>query len=345
MKKQILLVMIIAVFFVTGGCGKKGGPPEQEWAVNVVAFKSVVQPIEEKISLVGTMAANEAVQIQSETEGLVEKIGFKEGGDVKRGEILFQIDENKLKARLAQAEANLKMAAASKKRYEQLAESKSVSGQEVDQATATYEANEATVKLTLEELKDATIVAPFDGVMGARLVSLGQFVTTGTKLTSIVDEDPMKAQFNVPERYLSVVEKGQKVKIEVAAYPGKTFDGEVYFISPEVDELTRTTLMKALVPNPASKLKSGMFATLNLIISVKEQAVVIPETAIVYQGDIASVFVVGSNNRIEQREVQTGIQLAGMIEIARGLKADETIVIEGVQKIRPGALVNLKFKE
>ncbi len=343
--KKIICLSFAAVLIVTGGCGKKKPPMQGGWAINVVAFKSVAQPIEEKISLVGTMAANESVEIKSEIDGVVESIEFEEGQSVNKGQLLFQIDEKKLKAKLAQSEANLKMAAASRKRYEQLSQSKSVSGQEVDQAVATYEANAATVELTKEELKDATVQAPFEGVMGARLVSLGQFVTKGTKLTSVVDENPMKAQFNVPERYLGVLKKGQKVTIEVAAYSGQSFSGEVYFISSEVDELTRTTLVKALVSNPDSKLKSGMFATLKLIISVKDNAVVIPETAIMYQGDVASVFIVGAENKAEQRQVTTGIQLAGMVEIASGIKEGEVVVVEGVQKIRPGGQLNVRFKE
>lgn len=344
--KKLILLSVSAILLVSSGCGKKGGPNEGgEWAVNVIAFKSISRPIEEKISLVGTMAANESVEIQSEIDGVVENIQFEEGEAVQKGQILFQIDKEKLKAKLAQAEANLKMAAASRKRYEQLAESKSVSGQEVDQAVATFEANAATVELTKEELKDATILAPFEGVMGARLVSLGQFVSKGTKLTSLVDEDPMKAEFNVPERFLSVIQKGQKVSIEVAAYPGESFAGKVYFISPEVEELTRTTLVKALIPNPDSRLKSGMFATLRLIVNVKQRAVVIPETAVTYQGDNAIVFVVGADNRIDQRTVKTGVTLAGMVEIAEGVKEGEVVVVEGTQKVRPGALVNVKYKE
>ncbi|MCA9395646.1 MAG: efflux RND transporter periplasmic adaptor subunit [Candidatus Omnitrophica bacterium] len=336
--------VLFAAAFISAGC--KGKDSKQfSMAMNVVGYKADVQPIEETISLIGTMAANESVQIRSEIDGVIESINFEEGQPVTGSQVLFQIDQRKLNARLAQAQAELKMADASKKRYEQLEKSKAVSGQEVDQAVATYEINAATVDLYREELEDATVRAPFDGFMGARMVSLGQFVTKGSALTSIVDLDPMKTEFNVPERYLGMVEKGQSVTMKVAAYPDESFTGKVYFISPQIDELTRTALVKALIPNPEGKLKSGMFATLNLIVSIREETVVIPETAILLEGDKTSVYTVNADNQVEIRFVKTGVRLAGKVEITEGVQAGETVVIEGTQKIRPGAKVNPRFED
>ena len=210
---------------------------------------------------------------------------------------------------------------------------------------AILEADEATVKLTKAQLSDATIVAPFDGVMGARSVSEGQFITKGTSLTSIINQNPMKAEFNVPERHLSRVNLGQDIEITVAAYPEKKFNGKVYFVAPQIDELTRTALVKARVPNPDGILRRGMFASLNLIVDIQNNALIIPETAMMLKGDEVSVFTVDNEDRVHVKKIEVGLRFDGMIQILSGLKEDEVVVTEGHQKLREGVKVNMKFQE
>ncbi|GJQ57939.1 MAG: MexH family multidrug efflux RND transporter periplasmic adaptor subunit [Candidatus Scalindua sp.] len=313
--------------------------------VNVIAYKSRRQHISEKISLVGNMAANEYVKIQSEIDGIVESIGFEEGQNVKKGRVLFRVDEKKLKASLAQAQANLKLSQASTARYKALIESRVVSRQEYEQAIATLEVHDATVKLTEAQLNDATIVAPFDGVMGARSVSEGQFVTKGTSLTSIINQNPMKAEFNVPERYLSRVNLGQEIEITVAAYPEKIFTGKVFFVDPQIDELTRSALVKARVPNPDGTLRRGMFANLNLIVDIQNNAIIIPETAMMLKGDEVSVFTVDNEEKVHLKKIEVGLRFDGMIQILSGLREAEVVVTEGHQKLHEGVKVTMKFQE
>lgn len=316
------------------------GPP----AVQVVGYRSRISPLAQTLSLVGTLAANEAVEITSEIDGIAEKILFDEGESVKAGQILIEIDSGKLKASLDKAQADLQLAEATRQRFEGLGTSGAVSRQEVDRSVAEFEAAKAAVALAEEQLKEASISAPFDGVMGARYVSPGQFVVRGQPLSSLISQDPMKAEVRVPERFLSQLAAGQTVQVRVAAYPEETFTGEVYFIDPQIDEETRTALVKAKVPNGAGKLKRGMFATLELIVTVRENAIVVPETALLWNGDVASLFVVGEAGEVELRQVRPGIRQAGIVEIIEGLSEGETVVVEGTQKLGPGSFVQVRYE-
>lgn len=338
-----LMLGLVALSWAGVGCdNKKGGDMAAMMAnmsVNVVAAEARKQPIQDKISLVGTMAANESVEIKSELDGAVEEINFEEGQTVEKGRVLIAIDKSKLEASLAQAEANFKLAETTAKRYQSLIESQAISKQEFDQAQANLEAAKASADLVRAQLKEATIEAPFAGVMGERLISNGQFISMGTSLTYLISQNPMKAEFNIPEKYLSQLKEKQAIEITVAAYPKEVFKGQVYFIDPQIDTLTRTALIKALVPNDDGKLRVGMFANLDLIVNVREDAVVIPETALIARGEAVSVFVIDAESKAEARPVEVGIRMAGFVEITSGLKPGEKVIVEGFQKIGPGSKV------
>ncbi|MBN1586092.1 MAG: efflux RND transporter periplasmic adaptor subunit [Candidatus Omnitrophica bacterium] len=339
------IVTLGALFILAAaGCGKPAegqSGPGGMWAVGVVSSPAGLEIVEDKLSLVGSLEANETIEVQSELEGTVEAIDFSEGQSVQKGAILIRINEKKLQASLDQAQANLKLAQATEKRYKALVSSNAVSHQEYDQTIATLAAAEATVELAKELLEDATIAAPFSGVLGSRMVSEGQFVSKGTKLTSLSSQDPIKAEFEVPERYLSQVKIGQPVKISVAAYPNEVFEGEVYFIAPQVSQTTRTALVKARIPNPHSKLMRGMFANLDLVLEVRKDAVVVPETAVVLRGDDSFVYVVDEKSAAQIRPVRLGLRLEGRVEVLEGVQAGEVVVAEGWQKIGPGSPVKL----
>lgn len=341
--RRHLVCLMAGLAIASGGCGRApSGGPQRAMAVHVVAYQVASQPIEERLELVGTLAANEVIEIQSELDGAVEELRAEEGQAVRRGDMLFRIDEAKLQAAYREANANLELAKTTLERYRVLVANGAVSKQEYDQAQATYQTRLAAAELALEQLRDARITAPFDGVLGARLVSVGQFVTKGTRLTTLISQDPMKAEFRVPERYLSRVAVGQAVDLGVAAYPEERFAGTVFFIEPQIDEATRTALVKARVPNPDGRLRRGMFASLALIVSMREQALVIPESALLLRGDETSVFVIEGNTAMP-RPVTTGLRLPGRVEVTGGLSEGALVVIEGTQKLAPGAAVSVEY--
>ena len=155
----------------------------------------------------------------------------------------------------------------------------------------------------------------------------------------------MKVQVKVPEKYLRQLQLGRLLEFTVAAFPDDKFRGEVYFISPQIDERTRTALVKARIPNPQGKLRGGMFASLNLTLQLRDSAIVIPEPALMSNGDNYTVFVVDANGKAQIRPIEVGERLAGKAEILKGLNAGEKVVVEGVQKLVPGATVEFAPKE
>lgn len=320
-----------------------GGPP----VIQVVAVKVERHPVKEALSLVGTLAANESVEIRSEIDGSIQEIHFKEGDLVKKGSLIIKLDDTKLAASLKEAEANYALALANFERNKQLYKDSLISKQEYDQSAASFQANDASVELKRRELKDTRIYAPFTAVASSRLVSPGQVITKSTVLTYLVDIDPVKAEFSVPERFLGELHPGQNVELKVAAFPDRTFTGKVFFVSPFLDASTRSALVKATLPNPEHELKPGMFANLDLELALRENAVVIPEAALsqVRDGNRAMVFIVDEKGTVQYRALKLGIRLPRFVEVVDGLKGGETLVVEGVQKLGPGAKVKFAPKE
>lgn len=332
------------------GCGKKQEAPAGRgggggFAVQVVAVAATQKPVSESISLVGSIAPNEIVDIKAEVDGLITAINFTEGGRVEKDQLLVALDETRFAAQLAEAEANLKLARTSYDRTKQLFADKLISQQEYDQASATFAANEAGVDLRRRELRNAKILAPFGGIAAARLVSPGQVISRSTPLTTVVDLDTVKVEVNVPERYLGQLKVGQKMGFKVAAFPKDEFTGEVFFISPQLDPSTRTALVKARIANKDAKLRGGMFANLDLSLQLRESALLIPEPSIVNNGDMTMVFAITPEGTAVMKPVKIGLRVAGRAEVLSGLSPGEKVVVEGTQKLRPGAPVRLSTND
>lgn len=340
------IVAGLAALQLLTGCKKpQGGPAGGMPPVQVIAVEAKRQPVTEALSLVGSIAANEMVEIKSETEGIIQEILFNEGQPVEKGQLLVRLDDTKLAAAVAEAESSFKLSGANFERAKELRKGTLISQQEFDQASATFDVNQATLELKKRQLKDTRINASFSGITGARHVSPGQVITRETVLTALVDLDPVKVEVNVPERYLQQLKVGQPLTFTVAAFPGEKFRGEVYFISPQINENLRTALLKARIPNPDAKLRGGMFASMDLTLQVREAAIVIPEPAIMSNGDNFSVFVVDKEGKAQMRPIQVGMRLAGKAEVIKGLEAGEMVVVEGIQKLRPGGPVKLSPAE
>lgn len=346
MKKLPTILQAAAALFVALSAGCKPKQPQAgagafRPAVQVVAIEAKRQPVTETLSLVGNIVANEMVEIKAETEGTVEQINFNEGQRVEKGTLLLKLDESKPAASLAQSEANHMLAHANFERAKQLHRDKLISQQDFDQASASFSASEATILLMRRQLKDARIYAPFAGMTGSRQISPGQVISRNQTLTWLVDLDIVKVEVRIPEKYLSQVRLGMPLTFKVAAFPGQSFHGEVYFISPQLDESTRTALVKARIENSGAMLKAGMFASLDLTLRLKEDALIIPEPALLRSGEAVMVFAIDSNTNAVMRDVKVGLRLAGKVEILSGVTAGERVVVEGTQKLYPGAAVKL----
>lgn len=309
----------------------------------VVAVAARTEAVADTLSLIGTVAADEMVELQSETAGIIDSIHFTEGQHVEKDQLLIELDQSKLQAAVVEAEANLALSQSNFKRNRELLAGNLISKQEFDQAKTRFESDTALVDLRKRQLKDTRITAFFSGTVGSREVSPGQVISPNTTLTWLVSLDPVKLEFNVPERFLSVCKTGLTIDVEVAAYPQSKFEGTVYFVAPFVEPQLRTTLIKATVANPNQLLKPGMFATLDLTLTIRENAIVIPEPAIfrTLDEEQAMIYVVDADNLAQIRTVRVGERKSKKVEILTGLADGEMVIVEGTQKIGPGSPVKL----
>jgi membrane fusion protein (multidrug efflux system) len=318
--------------------GSSGGPmmPTQ-----VVAVAAKTEAVADTLSLIGTVAADEMVELKSETAGLVESIHFTEGQHMEKDQLLIELDQSKLQSAVVEAEANQALSQSNFNRNRELLDGNLISKQEFDQSKTRFEADTALVDLRKRQLKDTRITAPFSGTVGSREVSPGQVISQNTTLTWLVSLDPVKLEFNVPERFLSVCKTGQTIDVKVAAYPQNKFEGTVYFVAPFVEPQLRTTLIKATVANPEELLKPGMFATLDLTLTIRDKAIVIPEPATFRTLDDkrAMIYVVDAENQAQLRTVLVGERKSKKVEILEGLAEGEMVIVEGSQKIGPGSPV------
>lgn len=293
------------------------------------------QPVGDVLDLVGDLQARDAVDLVSETDARLEEIGFEEGAAVAKGQLLFRFDDARLQAQLAQARAGHRLAEANLKRGEELRKSGTIPQQDFDQAEAAFRSAEATLALTVEDAADARIVAPFDGVITRRSVSVGQFVGRGQSLAALVQMDPLEIMFHVPERFIARLAPGQNVEFRNATGVDPR-EAEIVYLAPRLDAATRTLEVKARAANPDGTLRPGMFGRVRLTANVAPQACVIPAAALTLSAEGSRVVVMNAEGRAEFRPVTPGRRIDGMVEVTKGLVAGERVVVEGHQKLGPG---------
>lgn len=339
--RSLLAGVVLAVAPALAGCGgdadsaKPHGPPASVVEIAVVERGSV----DEGLNLVGQLEADEVVMLRPETEGVIGEVAFDEGTEVARGAVLFRLRDEWQRARLREAEAQIALTEQAWRRAQTLAGEKILSGAELDQATANRDAARARLDVARVELERMTIRAPFDGVVGTRLVSPGDRVTSTTDLVQIDAVATLKLAFPVPEPIVDWVKPGMTLAVSVAPYPGERFPGTVYFAAPSLDPRNRQLLLKAKIPNPDRRLRPGLFATVLLDRTERVDVVVAPESAVVYDPQGTFVWRVGSDGTAERVPVTLGQRTKGRVEVKSGLAAGDRVVSAGTNKVMPGVPV------
>ena len=290
------------------------------------------------ITAVGTLLSNESVMIKPEITGRISEIFFKEGDQVQRGARLVALDDSVYRAELAQAEARIDLQRRNNSRAVELFDRKVATERTRDEAVAAMRTAEADLALARARLDKTRINAPFKGVLGLRRVSVGDYVNPGQDIVNLEDIDPIKVDFRVPESALRLLRVGQAIELQVDAFPGQTFQGQVYAIDPQVDVQGRSVVIRARVPNPDGHLKPGLFARVGLIVERRENAMLVPEQSVVPLEGRSAVFrVIDGTARLT--EVQLGQRRAGQVEVVQGLKAGEVVITAGHLKVRDGVRV------
>lgn len=311
-------------------------PPAMQVPVEMAAAR--LGTVTRAVGAIGTLQSNESVVIRPEIAGRVATIDFAEGSPVERGAVLIALDASVYDAELIEAKARLALSRKNFERADELRRRGAGTERALDEADSQLRADEASVALARARLDKMRIVAPFDGVLGLRHVSPGDYVEPGRDIVNLEDIDPIKVDFRIPELHLNELRTGQSIRVEVDAFPGVGFDGEVYAIDPRIDAAGRSILVRARIPNPDGRLRPGLFARVSLLVERRDGAVLVPEQAIMPRGDSHFVFRV-VDGAAALTEVTLGQRRAGEVEILDGVGAGDAVVTAGQMKIQDGAPV------
>ena len=338
MKAPFLVPPLVALgaLALLAGCGDAAdeweGPPPK--TVEVVTLAE--QTVTDWVDLVGQLESEASVIVQSELRGIIDAIDFVEGQPAAAGDVLVRLRNEEQVAALREAEAKAALAAEVFRRTQKLARQNVSAATELDRARSEREVSKAAVDIARLALERTQIRAPFDGIVGRRLISPGARVDQDTSLVQIDAVDRLQAVFAVPEMGVSAARVGLAVTVRVVPYPGETFDGKVFFVAPALDPRNRQLMIKAWVPNSDRRLKPGLLANLRLKVSERDDALVVPEAAIAYDQQGPYVWRVTSELLAERVGVTLGIRLPGEVEIAAGLSVGDRVVSAGTHKLRPG---------
>jgi len=321
-----------------------GGPGGGGFAMPVEVAAAIRDTVVDAIAATGQIEAVQSVELRPEVDGRIVEILVREGQQVDAGTGLFKVDDAELKAQVARAEADRDVAQRNLERTKQLMVQNASSQADLERADAGYRSAQASYDLLKTRLDRTIVRAPFGGVVGRRLVSIGTYVNPQTPLITLQSVNPQHAAFNVPERYADRLRRGQLVSFHVAAIPGKNFSGEVVFVDPVVELPGRTILIKARVPNSEHELQAGMFIEARLATNIRPNAVVVPEDALLPMQGATFVWVV-KDGKATQRQVTVGVRTAGWAEVQSGVEAGDQVVVGGLERLFPNAPVMARVVE
>jgi len=340
---------------LAGACSPKKEPGKAP------AAQAQKQPVEvtpvtrrdlaETLTVVGSLAPNESAALRPEISGKVKELTFDEGQRVTKGQVLLKIDDAELLAQFAQSEARFKLAELNLARNQGLLESKTVSQADFDRVNTEFSGSTAELSLLRVRLERTQIKAAFDGIVGARSISPGDYVTPASVIAQIDDLSRLKITFQVPERFLGKVRQGTPFALKAKTLDGSAqVQGEVYFVSSVIDRATRSSEVKGLLTNPPEQLKPGMFATVELVLDVRKAALTVPEGAILTSTRGAQIIAVkdaGADKIAEFVPVELGLRAKGYVEIKSSqtpLAENQPVVAAGVGALilYPGAKLDPK---
>jgi membrane fusion protein (multidrug efflux system) len=348
----------LAALAVLLGCGK-GDEAAQSKAPLVVLAPVDPRDLDERIEASGQLLAVDQAEVAAEVQGQVTEVLRDEGEGVEEGDPLLRIDPERreleradARARLAEARAAERESARDAERIRKLHAQGAVSDARLDQAEtaskaaeARRRAMEAQVGVAERAVRDATVRAPFSGLVARRFVSRGEFVRPGERLFELVALDPIEVEFHLPEVDSGRVEPGASVDVRVAPYPDEVFDASVTMISPTIDPSTRTLRVKAVLENPAGRLRPGLFARADLGVARREGVAMVPEEAILQRADGPVVFRLDADDRVQRRVIETGVHREGEVEVVSGLASDDWVVVRGHTQLLDGSRVTPRLAD
>jgi membrane fusion protein, multidrug efflux system len=334
-----LLAAAITFFGAWQACGQEKGQEEAQKAkpIPVVAVqKAQVAPISRILEITGTATPTRQARLASPGEGPIQNCRVREGDQVKRGERVLTIGRSgAAAAQVTAMSESLKEQAAELNRTKILVQSGAVPGSQLDTARAKYEGARALLAKARESAGDYSVAAPWDGVVSKVLVKDGDFVAPRAPLVEMYDPDSLVIRLAVPEAQATEVFKGTPATVQLDAYPGKTFEGKVSLVYPDLDTRMRTRNAEVKLGAPVA-LIPGMFARLKLTLQTEAEAVVVPGEAVLVLPNGEKVAYVLKDAKAQRRVVQAGLEAGGRVQIVSGIQAGETVITAGNEKLKDG---------
>ncbi|WP_207429118.1 efflux RND transporter periplasmic adaptor subunit [Pedobacter sp. SYSU D00535] len=319
--------------------GKPGGPNQPPMRVDGV----VISPtrFENTLAVTGSIDPDEQVEIKGDATGLIRAIYFKEGTNVRKGQVLVKIDDSELRAQLAQAVTRQNLAAENERRARLLLEKEAISREEYDASLAELRSQRSQTQLVRAQIAKTVITAPFNGKVGLRQVSVGEYLTPTTAITTLVNINPVKVTFSVPEKYSSQVQVNTEIAFTVAGSTQK-YTARVYAVEPRIEAATRTLQLRARADNSRGTLIPGAFANIVLPLTTIEEAILIPSESIVPVQNGKKVFVTEAG-KAKEVMVETSTRTEKDVLVTAGLKPGDTVLTTGVMTLKEGAPVKVKI--
>jgi len=343
MHSRDLRSLPVACFLMLGaglaGCGDDA-PAASEAGRAIAVVTTTVGPKtwRDAVDALGTARANESVMLSAKVSETVRKVAFESGDIVREGDVLIDLSSGAQLASLEEARAAYQEAERLLKRQQELADKQLVAASAIDSQRAIRDVAKARMDVVRAQLSDRVITAPFDGVLGLRQVSPGSLVTPGTPIATLDDISVIKLDFQVPERFLAVLDKGQDITARSETYPDNRFVGRVMSVDSRVDPVTRSVAVRAEIPNAERLLRPGMLMSLQVLLAPRD-AVVVPEISVIQVGVDSFVYRVKQDQSVERAKVELGSRREGEVEIRSGLTAGDRVVTEGTVKLRDGVRV------
>ncbi|MDF3027085.1 MAG: efflux transporter, family, subunit [Fluviicola sp.] len=338
--KHSPIMLALALFLHSCGEEKEDLKAQKAPVVTVDVVQLKAGEVARSIAIPGSVIPNEQVDVYSEVAGRIQRISFKEGQHVSKGSIILQVDSDILKAQKAQLLVEQDLAEKDEARKRSLYQAKGISLQDYEVSQSALADAKAKLDLLNVQISKATIRAPFSGKIGLRHVSEGAFISTSTLITSIVQENPVKIEFSVPEKYARNVKIGQIIEFKTDG-DSKKYSGKVYAFEPRIDEGTRMMTVRASLPN-LGNLIAGSFVSISYDMGKEENAFMVPSESIVPILKGQKIFVV-RNGLVEEIPVEIGIRTPEKVQIIGALKEGDQVLISGLLAVRAGMPVKTKI--
>ncbi|MHB1177345.1 MAG: efflux RND transporter periplasmic adaptor subunit [Daejeonella sp.] len=322
-----------------GRGGRAGGAPAGPVPVNGIIVRS--SNFTNSLSVTGSIEPNEQIEIRSEVSGIIKGLYFKEGSNVRKGQVLLKINDIELQAQLSQALTREKLASETEYRAEMLLKKEAISKEEYDIALADKRALQAASQLIRAQISRTVVVAPFSGKIGLRTVSAGGYITPSMVVASLISMDPVKIIFSVPEKYARQMRAGSEIKFTTAG-SNKQNKARVYAIEPGINVSSRTLQIAARAANPSGEFLPGSFSKVDLPLATITDALLIPSEAIVPVERGKKVFI-SKNGKASEVLIETSNRTEKEVLVISGLNVGDTLLTTGIMALKPDSPVKVRI--